>query len=165
MSAGEAAANPLWEEHRLDDRAVLELQGARGAGTGSQPGAARILAGGGQWLLVAPPAAGIAVNGVATVTGICVLSDRDALHGADTEPIYFSTECPPAITGYPLDDASARCPRCQQPIELGSPSVACHCGAYYHQTDPLPCYTYGPCAVCGAAASLDGSYRWTPEYL
>lgn len=154
-----------WVERRLDDLLELDLGGKRGAGLGGLPGAARIVSSAGQWLLLVSPTAGVAVNGMPVSTGIHTLVDRDEIQGNDLARVYFSTECPPAIVAYPRDDASARCPRCQQTIEHDSSSVRCHCGAYYHQSEALPCYLYGPCVLCGAPTDLDGSYRWTPESL
>jgi hypothetical protein len=118
---------------------------------------------GARWVVVGPPS--LRVNGEA-VPGIAVLADRDAI-SVDGEHYYFSAESLAEVVPFPVRDRSVLCARCRTEIAPGTAAVACpQCGAWYHQSDALPCRTYAPtCNGCPAATALDAGFRFSPEAL
>lgn len=124
----------------------------------------------GGWVLVASPASPLRVNGFRPEAGLRVLRvlrDRDEIDTGARESFFFSTEGLARIEAAPNIDGSCVCPRCKQTIHVGSPAVQCpSCGVWYHQLDPLKCWTYdGRCALCDQSTDLDAGYRFTPEKL
>lgn len=128
-----------------------------------------------QWVLLAERAAAVCVNGARLRLGIRVLRDRDeiiARPAASAEQagkrFYFSTERLARVEPYPGREAAAaaRCARCKKPL-ANSQAVCCpKCGAWHHQTDHLPCWTYHTvCSVCDQPTDIETTYRWTPEEL
>lgn len=120
---------------------------------------------GGVWVLLAHAEA-VAVNGAPLRLGIRLLRDRDELRLATGERYYFSTERLATVEPFVRAEPVC-CPRCRQQIASGVPAVACpSCGAWCHQTDALPCWTYAAtCPLCDQPSALEGGYRWTPAEL
>jgi len=128
-----------------------------------------------EWVLMAGNGAGVRVNGEPVWLGLCVLRDRDeiTLPGAEpdgTHRCFFSTERLARVEPFPGAPAGpVYCARCKLPINRGDLAVQCsnpECGAWHHQSDEFPCWTYHTkCALCNQATELDAGYRWTPEEL
>lgn len=123
----------------------------------------------GAWLLLAAPAARVAVNGDAPLAGVAVLRDRDAIRAGD-ELVFFAARGVAAVVALgeaAAADPDARCARCCRRFTAEAHVVRCPaCGAFHHQDDALPCWTYAErCAACVAPASLDVAPRWSPEEL
>jgi hypothetical protein len=124
-----------------------------------------------EWILLAPSAIKVTVNGALLPHGAHVLRDRDCIflaNGCDRQRCFFSTERLAQIEPFPGTGPEVRCPRCKQPMETGTPSVRCpSCGVYHHQSANLTCWSYGPkCALCDQPTDLNlGRYRWTPDEL
>lgn len=116
------------------------------------------------WALVLAPDAPIRVNGRSVLAGLCVLADRDAILAGGAQ-FFFSAESLAVIEPLPRTDRPIFCSRCQQKIEVGSPAVRCpNCGAWYCQSEALPCWTYAPtCTHCPQPTALDLGLKWTPE--
>jgi hypothetical protein len=121
--------------------------------------------GGERWLLVAGARHNARVNGLAVLTGARVLTDRDELALPGHPPMFFSAEAVPAIEPFPGTAQPIFCPRCKQAIEIPMPAVRCpQCRVWHHQSDDLPCWTYGShCALCAQVTNLDAGLRWLPE--
>jgi hypothetical protein len=141
-----------------------------GAGTVTQQGARRVAlvsvaprGPAGSWVLVGRPGALIMVNGLPLLGGIRALRDRDEVRGPGPEHWFFSSELLARVEAFP-GPGQVPCPRCRQPIEPQTPAVRCpDCRLWHHQTEALPCWTYGEtCAQCHQATALDAGYRWTP---
>jgi hypothetical protein len=117
------------------------------------------------WSLLIPAAVPVLVNGAPSPLGLVVLADRDEIRVPGLPPVFFSTETLAAIVPFPAGAPRGFCPRCKQPIELGASAVSCpDCGLWYHQSDTLPCWTYGDrCAACARPTPLDTGFSWTPE--
>jgi hypothetical protein len=120
-----------------------------------------------RWVLVHSPGSALRINGTALVTGIRVLSHRDELRLAGIAGrVFFSLEGLAHVA--PFDGVEgSRCPRCQQPIEPGSPAVRCpQCGVWHHESEEFGCWTYSPiCSLCDQPTALEGGFRWTPEEM
>jgi hypothetical protein len=121
------------------------------------------------WLLFASPASGVRVNGVHVSAGLRVLADRDEIRLGNGTTLFFSAEQLARIVPMPATDAPKVCPRCRQPIAIGTPAVSCPnapCGLWYHQSNEFPCWLYGArCSACEQETALDAGFRWTPEAL
>jgi len=120
------------------------------------------------WLLMVPPGSSAKVNGRAPLFGVHVLQDKDEIwfmNGDVGCRVFFSTENPAHVEPFPSMDHAFFCPRCKQKITEGSPSVKCpRCDIWHHQSDDLPCWTYGHhCGVCDQPTDLDSGDLWTPE--
>ena len=171
------ASDGLWAPTALDD--VAFVLGSFGLARLSDPCAATspssvvVLRRTGDgpdasWSLLSPPAVSALVNGAPSPLGLVVLADRDEIRVPGSKPVFFSTESLAAIVSFPADVRRGFCPRCQQPIEPGTPAVKCPgCGLWYHQSAALlPCWTYGDrCAACARPTSLDAGFSWTPEEI
>lgn len=154
----------------IDTAGVLPLKVDSRRGTGGE--AAQIVLNDSEreCVLLSSAKTGVWVNGTPLVLGICVLRDRDEIQvrepGAGQQRrFYFSTERVASVEPCPETDDSSRCPRCKRPIEFDDPSVRCPtCGAWHHQTDQMPCWTYHTtCALCDQSTDMNAGFRWTPE--
>jgi hypothetical protein len=142
-----------WTAHPLGAEGALAGDAAiRRTGTGS----------GDSWLLLAGD--DVWLNGWPVYLGVAVLDDRDEIR-TPAGRVFFSAEAAASIVAYPADAGRGDCPRCRQPLEPNTRAVRCPaCGLFHHQTDDLPCWTYGDrCAGCPHPTSLDAGLRWTPE--
>ncbi len=119
------------------------------------------------WAVMAAPDAEVAVNGWPLATGLHAARDRDELRVGGAGPVYFSTETLAIVAPFPGAERPIYCPRCKQEIRPGTSAVKCpQCGAWHHQTEDLPCWTYGPhCALCDRKTDLSTGFQWTPEEL
>ncbi len=134
---------------------------------GREPWAALIEADG-QWAVIASSAADVRVNGLPLDLGVRALDDRDELRineDGDKRHFFFSSERETAVEPFPGAEREVICLRCRQPIEKDDPAVRCPgCGAWYHQSDRYPCFTYSTsCPRCGGETALGAGFRWTPE--
>lgn len=120
------------------------------------------------WVLLTTRSSRTRRNGRPLPIGISVLRDRDEIHlpegGADGR-LFFSTESLAAVREFGPCERPITCARCSDPLDEGCASVRCpKCGAYHHQTEKLPCWTYaGTCAQCDQPTDLESGYVWTPE--
>ena len=122
------------------------------------------------WVLLSAPATPVRLNGNDLLLGLSVLRDRDEIVvGTATGNVrfYFCGEClaetEPAPPGLRL-----RCARCKSDIVEGSLAVRCPaCGAWHHQRDDRPCWTYAQrCGGCHRQeTSLGGEPEWSPAQL
>jgi hypothetical protein len=159
------------DRHALwgDAEASLRPRRAAAADDGSRPLVLRMLdsTGAEGWVVIHTPGPALRLNGTALVTGIRVLSHRDELRLAGAGGrAFFSLEGLAAVA--PFDGVEgSRCPRCQQPIELGTPAVRCpqpRCGVWHHESEEFRCWTYSStCSLCDQSTELEGGFRWTPE--
>lgn len=119
------------------------------------------------WLLTAHDECAARVNGDPVPLGARVLEHRDevSLAGSHSCRFIVSTRRPAAVGAFPGADRPVSCPRCRQPIGEGDRAVRCpDRGAWHHQSDELPCWTYcEKCALCDSNTALDGELPWTPE--
>lgn len=120
------------------------------------------------WVLLAPRAAAVSVDGVEASAGIRSLRDGAEIRMEGSVRAFFSSEELARIEPAPAAIKSElTCPRCQSAIAQGSPAVRCvGCGVWYHQDSEqgLSCFTYSPtCTLCGHETSLEGGFRWTPQ--
>ena len=121
------------------------------------------------WVVIHTPGEALRLNGTALVTGIQMLSHRDELRLAGVAGrAFFSIEGLARVA--PFDGLEgSRCPRCQQPIELGTPAVRCpqpRCGVWHHESEEFGCWTYSrTCSFCDQPTALDGGFRWTPDEM
>jgi hypothetical protein len=134
---------------------------------GSRPLIARApeLSGEETWLVIHAPGVALRINGTALTTGIRVLSHRDELRLTGVAGrVFFSLEGLARVAPFDGVDGS-RCPRCQQPIERGTPAVRCpQCGVWHHESEEFGCWTYSPsCSLCDQPTELGAGFRWTPE--
>jgi hypothetical protein len=121
-----------------------------------------------EWALVASASSGVSIDGVPLRTGLRVLADRTEVHIAGAGSVFFSEERLPRVEVPASLGQAGRCPRCDQPIEVGTPLVRCpKCDVAHHQSDELPCWTYhnSGCALCSRPTDLDAGFQWTPEDL
>lgn len=152
-----------------DAEASLRPRRAPPAGEGSHPLILRLPESPGveRWVVIHTPGRALRLNGTALVTGIRVLSHRDELRLAGVAGrAFFSLEGLAAVVPFEGLEGS-RCPRCQQPIQPGTPAVRCpqpRCGVWHHESDEFPCWTYSPtCSLCDQSTELEGGFRWTPD--
>jgi len=117
------------------------------------------------WALVVAPDCDVRVNGFAPVAGIRVLQDRDEIRTASAEPLFFSVESLAHTEEFSGGERPVFCGRCRQAIRSAEMAVRCpRCGIWYHQTENLPCWTYGPsCGFCPQSTALDAGFTWSPE--
>ena len=159
------------DRHALRGDAEVSLRPGRAehADDGSRPLILRVADSPGdeRWVVVHTPGSALRINGTALATGIRVLSHRDELRQAGIAGrVFFSLEGLAHVA--PFDGVEgSRCPRCQQPIELGSPAVRCpQCGVWHHESEEYGCWTYSPtCSLCDQPTELEGGFRWTPEEM
>ncbi len=162
-----------WEAKKLElahyDLGAISAPQAGDAKPGSSSArAARLIrtdAGGSRiWALAVSHESGIRVNGRPVPAGLCVLSDRDAIHSGGVQ-YYFSTESLAMVEEFPSLERPVFCGRCRQKIDAGSPAVRCpNCAVWYNQSTELPCWTYADkCTFCGHPTALDAGFTWTPE--
>ena len=119
------------------------------------------------WVLFSSGQSRVAVNGVGLEIGMRALRDKDEIHVGECV-LFFSTEQVAQIVPFPGGGKPCKCARCSLEIAPGTPAVACpRCGAWHHQSQELPCWTYAPmCAALGdQSTTLDGAFRWAPEVL
>ncbi len=123
-----------------------------------------------KWVLFVSAGASVCVNGAPLDLAMRCLRDRDEIR-LRSGRIYFAAEGRPSVRQFPGLDRPALCPRCQRPIEPGTPAVKCPnpaCGLWYHQDEAagFPCWTYDrACSMCGRPTTLEGGFRWTPDEL
>ncbi len=120
-----------------------------------------------KWSIVAGPGSRARVNGRQVVAGLWILHDRDEICVNGAAVFYFSTETLASVVPFPGAAEPLYCPRCKQEIEKENMAVRCpQCRVWYHQSEPLPCWTYDKtCALDDQPTSLGGTYRWTPAKL
>ncbi len=168
----EASMAHIWHQDEAKGGwRVYPLESASGGGVVVEDGVAEISwhrsdnAGDGVWVLEA--AESVRVNGESLLIPFRVLEERDEIVLPSGRLLYFSKEGRARVTPLPHGTVEVCCARCRQPIAVGSPSVACPaCGAYHHQADDLPCWTYAPrCSLCDQPTALDADYHFTPEAL
>ena len=113
-------------------------------------------------VLVSKPDTAVRINGQPMPAGLRVLSDRDEIR-VNHERFYFSSRDPLIVES--RQGEAVACPRCSGMIEPGTPAVRCHCGAWFHQCDEQPCFTYGDtCPLCGGSSRLDAD-PWDPSQI
>jgi len=114
-------------------------------------------------MLYAAPEPTVCVNGRRLDLGIHHLAEKDEIR-VGPNLMLFSAESLPRVESFP-GTGKPRCPRCRQPIDAGSDAVKCPtCRVWYHQSEELPCYTYGEtCCLCSRPTDLEGGYSWTPD--
>ena len=119
---------------------------------------------GARWVVIGPPS--LRLNGAALDVGIAVMVDRDELCVGGRR-MFFTTESVPTVVPFPGSDRPVSCARCGSVIAPGSPAVACPtCGLWYHESEELPCWTYGPhCVADDQPTALDAELRFSPEDL
>ncbi len=119
------------------------------------------------WVLLARAGVRVDVNGLPLGTGLRLLRHQDEVRVDDAGTFFFSAETLPEIVPYPDDGQSRHCPRCKDVLKPGTPAVRCPCCAlWYHQTDDMPCWTYGSrCGACDHPTAMDVGFRWSPEDL
>lgn len=121
-----------------------------------------------EWLLLTSDVLAVYVNSMPLRLGLHVLQDRDEIRIGGRR-FFFSAESLARVVPFPGSDRVLLCARCRQQIADGTPAVGCpssHCGAWHHQTDELPCWTYGAtCTLCDQPTALEAGYRWTPMDL
>ena len=122
-----------------------------------------------QWFLFVPAATRVTVNGQEPFLGAQVLADRDEIRLSSGRRLYFSTERLAQVVPFPGADHEVICARCRTPITKGTLAVACPaCGAWCHQTQELPCWSYPGsthCPLCDHPNALDAGFRWSPNDL
>jgi hypothetical protein len=117
----------------------------------------------GEWCLLAPRDAAMAVNGLPLLNGIQILQHRDEVAATDGTIAYFTDEVLPEVVSF--FGPATKCGRCRSAIAEGAAAVKCACGVWYHNSDP-PCFQYGDdpvCVACSRPTRLDGSGLWSPE--
>jgi len=122
-----------------------------------------------RWALVCARGSAARVNGVPVLSGLRVLSHRDAisLNGA-ASLLFFLDEDPARPQPFPGSDKPVKCGLCKTPIEKGQTAVRCPgCGQWHHlDAKDKACWTYRKtCRSCGHSTSLDGTFSWTPAGL
>jgi Zn finger protein HypA/HybF involved in hydrogenase expression len=111
---------------------------------------------------------GLRINGEPLSLGLRVLKNRDSLTTPDGAHFFYTDEEPARIEAFPglAGGKPGTCARCRTPIAPGFPAVRCPgCGAWSHQTDSLPCWTYEgtvACPLCAHPNLLD-AYTWSPD--
>lgn len=148
----EARLTPPYGQLAAEDVRVLPV--AKGAGSP-------------EWVLVAGQQVRLHLNGEPLQLGLRVLRHKDEIR-IGGQRCYFSTEELAKVIAFEGLAQPVFCPRCKEKIEPGDLCVRCpNCGAYHHQSERFPCWTYAPtCAVCGQQSTeLDAGYSWTPEML
>ena len=120
------------------------------------------------WVLLTTRSSRARRNGRSLPLGISVLRDRDEIRSPESGAegaLFFSTESLATVREFIPCGRPIPCARCTAFLEEGCASVRCpKCGAYHHQTDELPCWTYdGKCARCDQPTDLQSGYVWTPE--
>jgi hypothetical protein len=122
-----------------------------------------------QWILLVPPKARVTVNGHKALLGSLPLRDRDELRLGNGQRLYFATERLPQVVAFPGAAQAIFCARCRNPIARGSLAVACPaCGAWCHQTEDLPCWSYPGtmhCPLCDQSNDPEAGFRWSPNGL
>lgn len=104
---------------------------------------------------------GVGINGTA-VLPIHPIADRDEITiGTAIWCVSFDSVPERKVfrsTGPPL-----QCGRCYGPLSDGEATIQCpQCHAHYHDSEALPCWTYGPCARCRRPT---GGAVWHPAPL
>ncbi len=163
-------SNGFWEPRRLAGSRYALRAGSAGARLEPPDGTARagpLLARGegdrAGWFLLAAPGSGVRLNGAPLATGIAALADRDEVDLPDGVRYVVSAERTARMEPFPRGDAPP-CPRCTRPIVAGDTAVCCPaCGVWLHESEALACFSYGPCAACGAPSALGDGLRWVPE--
>jgi hypothetical protein len=102
----------------------------------------------------------ITVNGFPAMP-LCILTDKDELR-VDGEVVYFSVES--AWTAVPFKEPNQIfCARCKGAIKRDGMSVQCRCGAWFHQSDAIQCWTYD--VRCSSCDQPTTGISWLPEPL
>ena len=153
-------------------RFVATAPYVRRAEAESRPAAGELLArsdrdGAESWFVLASSAARLRVNGRPAPLGVRVLADKDEIRLANGPRLYFSTERVAQVVPLPAADRVVSCARCRNPIENGTPAVACpSCGAWCHQSADRSCWCYKEymhCPLCGHSTEPEAGFRWTPN--
>lgn len=156
------SANFSWSSLRLD--APLGIPGEAAGGSDVSSSASALLIPGGESgsTLVSRPGASVRLNGRPVPGGLRVLVDRDEIR-IDGHRFYFAARDPLAIEAY--SGPAISCPRCSGLIQTGSAAVRCRCGAWLHQSEEHPCFTYGDsCPACSGPTRLE-DIPWDPSEL
>jgi hypothetical protein len=118
-----------------------------------------------RWIAIG---SGLRVNGTPLSLGIRVLKNRDALTTPDGTRFFFTDEEPARIEAFPGlgEGKPGTCARCRTAIAPGELAVRCPgCGAWSHETENLPCWTYEGAVACPLCSqpNLLGVCPWTPD--
>jgi len=119
------------------------------------------------WVVLHAPGSALRINGTALATGIRVLSHRDELCLTGVAGrVFFSLEGLARVDPFAGVEGS-HCPRCQQPIEPGTPAVRCpQCKVWYHESEEFGCWSYSAtCSLCDQPTEFGAGFRWTPEQV
>src|SRR5437867_11420705 len=113
---------------------------------GSLPPALLLRSGSGEtesWFAIARGAGALVMNGLPLRLAVRALSDRDEIRVPGVGAMFFSTETLARPVPYPGGDEAVPCLRCRQDLGAGVTAVRCPgCGAWYHESDQLHCWTY-----------------------
>ena len=111
---------------------------------------------------------GLRINGAPLPLGLRVLKNRDGLTTPDGSRFFFTDEAPAQVEAFPGlgEGKPGTCARCRTAIAPGELAVRCPgCGAWSHETEKLPCWTYAGAVACPLCSqpNLLGTYTWSPE--
>jgi Zn finger protein HypA/HybF involved in hydrogenase expression len=111
---------------------------------------------------------GLRINGETLALDLRVLKNRDALTTLDGTRFFFTDEEPAHLEAFPGlgEGKPGTCARCRTAIAPGELAVRCPgCGAWSHETEHLPCWTYEGAVACPLCSqpNLLGTYIWSPE--
>lgn len=122
------------------------------------------------WVVLSAPELPVRLNGTELLLGLSILRDRDEIMleaAGGSKRFYFSAERQAAAEPAP-PDLPCVCARCKTSITEGSLAVRCPaCGAWHHQRDDRPCWTYAErCGGCQQQkTALTGQLQWSPADL
>ena len=118
-----------------------------------------------RWALLAADGSGVRINGVSLAgLGLRVLDHRDEVSLPSVGCAFFSDEELAAVVPLPGSARPIRCGRCLDPIEPGTPAVACpSCRVWHHERQDRGCWTYDACSCCRRPTKPYQGLQWTPE--
>jgi len=116
--------------------------------------------GGDRWGLLARDE--VVVNGVPALP-LRLLADKDEIL-INREIIFFSAESGAEVVPFPAPEREVCCGRCKGKLQAGEFAAQClRCKVWHHQTQELPCWTYG--ATCSSCDCSTKGGAWRPEPL
>ena len=110
----------------------------------------------------------VADGGTVTVDGLPslplrVLADKDEVR-VGHELCYFSAQSAAGVVPFTGESGDILCSRCKGKMSVGDLAVQCpRCGAWHHQTEALPCWTYD--SRCSGCDQPTHGVSWQPEPL
>jgi hypothetical protein len=118
-----------------------------------------------RWALLAGAGSRVRINGVALAgLGLRVLDHRDEVSLPGVGSAFFSDEELAGTVPLPGSARPIRCGRCLDPIEPGTPAVACpSCRVWHHEREDRRCWTYDVCSCCRRPTKLGQGLQWAPE--